>query len=359
VNFVDEAIITVQSGNGGRGCVSFRREKYIPRGGPDGGDGGKGGDVVLRVVSGKRTLYDFRHRKLFRAENGQQGQGRQKTGRDGADLVIGLPPGTLILDAETGRVIADLVEASQTFVAVKGGRGGQGNTRFKSATHRAPRFSQPGEPGQSLTLKLELKLIADVGIIGLPNAGKSTLISAISSANPKIGAYPFTTLTPNLGVVQTGSNHPFIVADIPGLIAGAHEGTGLGIRFLRHIERTGFLVHLIDASKIDLHSPLEDYRIVNAELAYYGHGLNEKPQIVVLNKMDLPETEVRARAFEAAVEDKSVLLLSAVTGAGVERLISHISRLISQRDSKRVPRKILHGTAIAGESDDGQQDDLL
>ena len=352
MNFVDEAIITVQSGNGGKGCVSFRREKYIPRGGPDGGDGGKGGDVVFRVSSGKRTLYDFRHKKQFRAENGQQGQGRQKTGRDGEDLVIGLPPGTLIWDAKTGQIIADLVEADQTFVAAKGGRGGQGNTRFKSATHRAPRFSQPGEPGQSRTLKLELKLIADVGIIGLPNAGKSTLISAISSANPKIGAYPFTTLTPNLGVVQAGSDQPFIVADIPGLIAGAHEGTGLGIRFLRHIERTGFLVHLVDASRIDRHSPLEDYRIVNAELAHYGRGLSEKPQIVVLNKMDLSGTAESAQAFESAVEDTSVLLISAVTGAGVDRLISHISRLISQRDSKRVPQNVLHGAEITGESDD-------
>ena len=355
MKFVDEAIITVQSGNGGRGCVSFRREKYIPRGGPDGGDGGKGGDVVLRASSGKRTLYDFRHKKQFRAQNGQPGQGRQKTGRDGEDLVIELPPGTLIRDAETGQIIADLVEAGQRFVAAKGGRGGQGNTRFKSATHRAPRFAQPGEPGQSLTLTLELKLIADVGIIGLPNAGKSTLISAISSANSKIGAYPFTTLTPNLGVVQAGSNQPFIVADIPGLIAGAHEGTGLGIRFLRHIERTGFLVHLVDASQIDLNSPLEDYRIVNTELAHYGRGLNEKPQIVVLNKMDLPGTAESARAFKSAVEDKSVLLISAVTGAGVDRLISHISRLMP----KRVSQKVLHGTAIAGESDDGQQDDVL
>ncbi|MGA9477252.1 MAG: GTPase ObgE [Desulfobacterales bacterium] len=355
MKFVDEAIITVQSGNGGRGCVSFRREKYIPRGGPDGGDGGKGGDVVLRASSGKRTLYDFRHKKQFRAQNGQQGQGRQKTGRDGEELVIELPPGTLIRDAETGQIIADLVEAGQRFVAAKGGRGGQGNTRFKSATHRAPRFAQPGEPGQSLTLTLELKLIADVGIIGLPNAGKSTLISAISSANPKIGAYPFTTLTPNLGVVQAGSNQPFIVADIPGLIAGAHEGTGLGIRFLRHIERTGFLVHLVDASRIDLDSPLEDYRIVNTELAHYGRGLNEKPQIVVLNKMDLPGTAENARAFVSAVEDKSVLLISAVTGAGVDRLISHILRLIL----KRVPQKVLHGAAMTGESDDGQQDDLL
>jgi len=285
-------------------------------------------------------------------KTGNRGKGGKKTGRDGEDLVIRVPPGTLIWDVETGQIIADLIEAGQTFVAAKGGRGGQGNTRFKSATHRAPRFSQPGEPGQSRTLKLELKLIADVGIIGLPNAGKSTLISAISSASPKIGAYPFTTLTPNLGVVQAGSSQPFIVADIPGLIAGAHEGTGLGIRFLRHIERTGVLVHLVDASRVDQQSPLEDYRIVNAELAHYGRGLNEKPQIVVLNKMDLPGTAESARAFESAVEDTSVLLISAVTGAGVDRLISHISRLISQRDSKRVPQNVLHGAEITGESDD-------
>lgn len=355
MKFVDEATITVQSGNGGSGCVSFRREKYIPRGGPDGGDGGKGGDVVLRVSSSRPTLYDFRHKKQFRAQNGHQGQGRQKTGRDGKDLVIELPPGTLIRDADTDQVIADLVEVDQTFVAAKGGRGGQGNTRFKSATHRAPRFSQPGEPGQSLTLKLELKLIADVGIIGLPNAGKSTLISAISSANPKIGAYPFTTLTPNLGVVQAGSNQSFIVADIPGLIVGAHEGTGLGIRFLRHIERTGILVHLIDASQIDLTSPLADYRIVNAELAHYRRGLIEKTQIVVLNKMDLTGTTEAARAFESAFEVQSVLRISARTGAGIDRLISRISHLISQR----VSQKVVHGAAIAGESDDGQQDDLL
>lgn len=355
MKFVDEAIITVQSGNGGRGCVSFRREKYIPRGGPDGGDGGKGGDVVLRASSGKRTLYDFRHKKQFKAQNGQPGQGRQKTGRDGVDLVIELPPGTLVRDAETDQLLADLVEGGQAFVAAKGGRGGQGNTRFKSATHRAPRFAQPGESGQSLTLTLELKLIADVGIIGLPNAGKSTLISAISSANPKIGAYPFTTLAPNLGVVQADSNQPFIVADIPGLIAGAHEGTGLGIQFLRHIERTGFLVHLIDASQIDLQSPLEDYRIVIAELSHYGRGLIEKPQVVVLNKMDLPGTAEAARAFEAALAGQSVLRISAATGAGIDRLISHISQLIPER----VSPPVLHRAALAGESDEGQQDDLL
>ncbi len=359
MKFVDEAIISVQSGNGGRGCVSFRREKYIPRGGPDGGDGGKGGDVVFWVASGQRTLSAFRHKKQLRAQNGQPGQGRQKTGRDGQDLLIELPPGTLIRSAETGQIMADMVAVGQRFVAAKGGRGGLGNTRFKSATRRAPHFSQPGEPGQILTLKLELKLIADVGIIGLPNAGKSTLISAISSANPKIGSYPFTTLTPNLGMVQAGSNQAFIVADIPGLIAGAHEGIGLGARFLRHIERTGFLVHLVDASRIDLHSPLEDYRIVNAELSHYGRGLIEKPQVVVLNKMDLPGTAESARAFESALEGKSVLRISAVTGTGIDRLVSHISQMVSQSVSGPVSPPVLHGASRVDVNDEGQQDDLF
>ncbi len=223
MKFVDEASISVRSGDGGAGCVSFRREKYVPRGGPDGGDGGKGGDVILRVAPGRLTLYDFRFKKLFKAKNGGQGQGRKKTGKNGADLYIDCPPGTLVKDAETGQVLTDLIVAGQTTVVAKGGRGGRGNARFKSATHRTPRFAQPGETGQSLSLRFELHLLADIGIIGLPNAGKSTLIRAITSANPKIGAYPFTTLTPNLGVVETGRNQPIVVADIPGLIAGAHR----------------------------------------------------------------------------------------------------------------------------------------
>ncbi|MFZ0727071.1 MAG: GTPase ObgE [Desulfobacterales bacterium] len=355
MKFVDEAIITVQSGNGGRGCVSFRREKYIPRGGPDGGDGGKGGDVVLRVSAGRRALNDFRHKKHFRAQNGQPGQGRQKTGRDGQDLFIELPAGTLIRDAETGQLLADLIRLGQTFIIATGGRGGQGNTRFKSATHRAPRFAQPGESGQTRALQLELKLIADVGIIGLPNAGKSTLIGAISSANPKIGDYPFTTLAPNLGVVQAGANRPFVVADIPGLIAGAHEGIGLGIRFLRHIERTGLLVHLIDASRIDLRSPLDDYRIVTTELSHYGGGLSEKTQVLVLNKMDLPQAAEAAQAFEAALESIPVLRISAATGAGIDQLLAHISNLVPRVGSLPV----FNGAATAGDSDDGQPDDLL
>jgi len=328
VKFIDEAIITVQSGDGGRGCVSFRREKYIPRGGPDGGDGGKGGDIVLKTTSRKRTLYQFRFQKHFKAKNGAHGQGKQKTGKNGQDLVIELPPGTLVTDADTGQVITDLIKCGETVVPAIGGRGGQGNARFKTSTNRAPRFAQPGEPGETKTLKLELKLLADVGIIGLPNAGKSTLIAAVSSARPKIGNYPFTTLFPSLGVVQTGWAEPFVVADIPGLIKGAHKGTGLGIRFLRHIERTRILIHLIDVSAIDRDNPLTAYNTVNEELAMYNRKLTEKPQIVVLNKIDLPDVREAAKKFQTALKEKQVILISALTGKGIENLNLKIIQLL-------------------------------
>jgi GTPase len=332
VKFIDEAIITVQSGNGGKGCVSFRREKFIPRGGPDGGDGGKGGDIILSTTSRKRTLYHFKYQKHFKAENGVHGQGNQKTGKSGQNLTIELPPGTLVIDADTGHLIKDLVDTGETFVILKGGRGGQGNTKFKTSTHRTPRFAQPGEPGETRTLKLELKLLADVGIIGLPNAGKSTLIAAISSARPKVADYPFTTLTPSLGVVQTNRAEPFVVADIPGLIKGAHQGTGLGIKFLRHIERTRILIHLIDVSSIDPDDPLNQYRTINQELAMYDEKLVQKPQIVVLNKLDLPGVRKAADIFQSAVKDKKVLLISALTGQGLEQLKSQIVRLLDSND---------------------------
>ena len=308
--------------------MSFRREKCIPRGGPDGGDGGKGGDIVLKTSSRKRTLYQFRYRKHFKAKNGAHGQGKQKTGKNSQDLVIELPPGTLVTDADTEEVITDLIKCGETVVLARGGRGGQGNARFKTSTHRTPRFAQPGEPGETKTLKLELKLLADVGIIGLPNAGKSTLIAAVSSARPKTGNYPFTTLFPSLGVVQTDWAEPFVVADIPGLIKGAHKGTGLGIRFLRHIERTRILVHLIDVSAMDTDNPLNAYTTVNKELAMYNQELTEKPQIVVLNKMDLPEVREAAKKFQAAIKEKQVILISALTGQGIENLKSKIIQLL-------------------------------
>ena len=332
MKFIDEAIITVHSGDGGKGCLSFRREKFIPRGGPDGGDGGKGGDIILSTTSRKRTLYQFRFQRHFKAKNGAHGQGKKKTGKNGLNLTIELPPGTLVIDADTGHLIKDLVDSGETFVILKGGRGGQGNTRFKTSTHRTPRFAQPGEPGETRTLKLELKLLADVGIIGLPNAGKSTLIAAISAARPKIANYPFTTLTPSLGVVQTDWAEPFVVADIPGLIKGAHQGTGLGIKFLRHIERTRILVHLIDVSSIDPDDPLQEYQTINQELVMYDEKLVQKPQIVVLNKLDLPGVRKAAEIFQSAVKDKKVAFISALTGQGLEQLKSQIVQLLDSND---------------------------
>ncbi len=334
MKFFDEAIITVQSGNGGRGCLSFRREKYVPRGGPDGGDGGKGGDVILRSTSRRRTLYPFHLKRQFKAKNGAHGQGKQKTGRNGQDLIIELPPGTLVKDADSSEVLKDFTAAGESYIVVRGGKGGLGNARFKTSTNRAPRYAQPGEAGQFRKLKLELKLLADVGIIGLPNAGKSTLISKISSASPKIGDYPFTTLTPTLGVVKTGWGEPFVVADIPGLIEGAHQGAGLGTQFLRHIERTRILIHLVDAGAIDPAYPLDGYETVNKELKSFNAQLTEKPQIVVLNKMDLSGTEDAADAFIDALHHEPVILISALKKKGIKQLISRILELLDRSYDK-------------------------
>lgn len=328
MTFVDEATISVRAGDGGRGCVSFRREKFVPRGGPDGGDGGRGGDVILAASGRKRTLYDFRFKRVFRAENGRGGGGSQKTGRDGRDLTITVPPGTLIRDAETDDLVRDLVGPDETVVVARGGRGGQGNRRFATSTHRTPRFAQPGEPGEERTLRLELKLLADVGIIGLPNAGKSTLIRAISGATPKVADYPFTTLTPTLGVVTPRGREPFVVADIPGLIEGAHTGAGLGTRFLRHIERTGTLIHLIDADAIDPAAPLTAYETVNRELAAHNPDLAEKPRIVVLNKLDIPGAEEKAARFRDAFGDPTVRSISAAAGTGLTSLINALCQAL-------------------------------
>lgn len=322
MKFIDEATISVQSGNGGRGCVSFRRERFIPRGGPNGGDGGKGGDVFLKTTSHKRTLYHLQFKKHYKADNGAHGQGSRKTGAQGADLTLEVPAGTLVGNAATGETLHDLVEPGQVVMIARGGRGGQGNARFKSSTHRSPRFAQPGEPGEVLSLRLELKLLADVGIIGLPNAGKSTLVSMLSAARPKIANYPFTTLIPNLGVVSGHGDEPFVVADIPGLIEGAHQGAGLGIQFLRHVERTRVLVHLIDASTLDPEDPLEPYRIVNRELALYSRTLAHKPQLVVLSKLDIDGAGELADRFDSTLTQKSVSRISAATHQGLEELKS-------------------------------------
>ena len=322
MRFVDEAVITVRSGDGGRGCTSFRRERFIEKGGPDGGDGGDGGNVILKVGDGKRTLYDYQRLRLLKAGNGKPGQGKQKHGKNGSDCILDLPPGTIVSNADTDEFIVDLTEPEQSYTIAQGGKGGRGNKHFATSTNRAPRYSQPGIPGTELRLKLELKILADVGLIGLPNAGKSTLISCITSARPKIANYPFTTLSPVLGMVSTPFGEPFAVADIPGLIEGAHEGIGLGIKFLKHIERTGVLVHVIDISAIDPENPLKCFHIINKELSGYNPKLAAKNRIIVLNKIDLPDTEEKILAFTNALADYRILSISAVTGAGTKELVA-------------------------------------
>ncbi len=334
MRFIDEAIITVQSGNGGRGCVSFRRERFIERGGPDGGDGGKGGSVILKTAQNKRTLFDLKRLKHIRAKNGSPGLGSQKHGKGGKDVILEIPPGTIVTDADTGELIHDFVEIGETFSIAKGGIGGQGNKRFATSRNRAPKFAQPGMPGEIHEIKLELKLLADVGIIGFPNAGKSTLISVISSARPKTASYPFTTITPNIGMVQHEWGEPFAVADIPGLIEGAHEGTGLGIQFLKHVERNKFLLHLIDASEIDPDNPLKSYNALNKELKLYSDDLAEKEQLIVLNKLDIPGASDLADVFQSHFPDRRIFRISASTTKGVKKLKAELGEMVNGSDDE-------------------------
>ncbi|MBW2646059.1 MAG: GTPase ObgE [Deltaproteobacteria bacterium] len=332
MKFIDEAVILVQAGSGGNGCVSFRREKYIPRGGPDGGDGGKGGDVILKATSQLRTLSHFHFKQQFKAPHGTHGQGKNRTGKNGKDLIVKVPVGTLVKDLEGGALLQDLTRDNESVVVAQGVRGGKGNKHFASSTNRAPRFAQKGSPGESIALKLELKLLADIGIIGFPNAGKSTLISKISSARPKISDYPFTTLIPNLGVVELDPYPPFVVADIPGLIEGAHTGVGLGTRFLRHVERTLLLVHMIDLTSLESDDILKSYHSINTELEHFNSTLSQKPQVVVLNKKDQPGTEKAALLFQEAIRDTNpdVWVISALTGEGVSPLKEHLARLLEK-----------------------------
>lgn len=343
MRFIDEASITVISGKGGPGCVSFRRERFIERGGPNGGDGGKGGSVIFETDPAKRTLFDLRRQKIIRAKNGMPGLGSNKHGKNGVDLIIPVPPGTLVTDQETGAVLFDLTEPGTRIPIAKGGRGGQGNKRFATSTHKAPRFAQPGMPGEEFHLKLELKLLADVGIVGLPNAGKSTLISKISSARPRIADYPFTTLTPSLGMVIPDFGEPFAVADIPGIIEGAHEGTGLGIQFLKHVERTGILIHLIDVSQIEPDNPLDAFNLINTELSLYSATLAKKPQLVVLNKIDLTGSMEKVEQFKKAYGTGELLTLSAATGEGTAKLIQILARQIAEQKPLERKSETDHG----------------
>ncbi|MBK9293767.1 MAG: GTPase ObgE [Oligoflexia bacterium] len=341
MKFIDEAQIYVKSGSGGPGAVSWRREKFVPRGGPDGGDGGVGGDVIFKVNPQMNTLLDFKFNRRFIAQDGDPGDKQNMTGKNGQDAVINVPVGTVIKDLR-GQLLADLSQEGEEYVFLKGGRGGKGNQFFKNSINQAPKFSQPGEKGQEADIKLELKLLADVGIIGFPNAGKSTLISRISAARPKIADYPFTTLAPNLGVVKGRGEKNFVVADIPGLIKGAHKGAGLGIKFLRHIERTKVFIHLIDGSGFSGRNPLDDFKDINEELKLYDKNkkdeegffaLSKRKQIVVVNKADALSEEMKEIILKDFKKKKiKPLFASAVTGFGIKPLLDEVTRILDEEN---------------------------
>ncbi len=328
--FVDEVDIHVKAGDGGNGCLSFHREKFVPYGGPDGGDGGRGGHVILRVNPQLSTLIDLRYQPRYQAERGGNGRGRNQTGKNGEDLIVHVPPGTIVKDVETSELLADLAAVNGEFIAAEGGQGGRGNARFKTSTNRAPRYHQPGREGEERSLHIELKLLADVGIIGLPNVGKSTLISRISAAHPKIADYPFTTITPNLGVVSASNYRSFVVVDIPGLIEGASLGAGLGFQFLRHIERTRMFVHVIDLSSLSGRDPVQDFQTITAELAHYDSALLARPHIVAANKIDALDDETRLLTLRAFCEQEGMTCypISAVTGKGLNDLLQGITRML-------------------------------
>lgn len=330
MKFVDEARVFVNGGDGGRGCVSFRREKYVPKGGPDGGDGGKGGDVIFIAAKRLHSLLDFKFHQHLKAKNGEHGKGSNKHGKNGADCLSYVPVGTIITDLQTGEILADVIDEGQRVTVARGGAGGLGNARFVSSTRQAPRYAQPGQPGEKKQLLLSLKLLADIGIIGAPNAGKSTLLSKLTSAKPKIADYPFTTLIPNLGVVILEGYHPFVVADIPGLVEGAHAGLGLGIRFLRHIERTRLLLHVIDVS-LGSEEAINTWQKINRELAAYAPALAERLQIAALNKIDLVAAD-QLEAIKEAFFNAGCMIypVSAVTGKGVEELKEALARRLQQ-----------------------------
>ena len=328
--FTDYAKIIIKSGNGGDGAITFRREKYVAAGGPDGGDGGRGGSVYFRVDPNANTLIDFRYSKKFKAQNGENGSGGNKYGRSGEDLYIDVPLGTIIKDAETGKVVADLSKENQVELVLNGGRGGKGNSHFATATRQVPRFAQAGEDGEEKEVILELKLLADVGLLGFPNVGKSTFLSVVTDAKPKIANYHFTTIEPNLGVVKTKNGDSFVIADIPGIIEGASEGVGLGIQFLRHVERTRLLLHVIDVSGVEGRNPVEDFYTINEELKKYSEKLSTRKQIIVANKMDIMQDDKGLKELEALAKKENLELykISGVTGEGVTELLNRVSEVL-------------------------------
>lgn len=318
--FVDIAKISVKAGKGGNGSVAFRREKYEPMGGPAGGDGGDGGSIILVADEGLRTLMDFRYKRHYSAENGEDGRGKKQYGSDGKDMYLKVPTGTLVKDEETGIVLADLKENGQQYVCARGGRGGKGNVKFKNSIRRTPRFAEPGTKGEAREIILELKLIADVGLVGFPNVGKSTILASVTSAKPKIANYHFTTLKPNLGVVSIGEGQSYVLADIPGLIEGASEGAGLGLEFLRHVERTKLILHVIDASGQEDRDPVDDFYKINEELKKYSEKLTGKEQIIILNKTDLPQAQENIDRIKKELGDHEIIEVSAATGANLDYL---------------------------------------
>ena len=339
MKFIDEAIISVKAGDGGNGCLAFRREKYVPRGGPSGGDGGRGGDVVM-VATDHNTLLHFRFNPEHTAQRGRHGEGSNRSGKEGASIELPVPVGTIVSDAETGEILHDFSAKGERFVVAHGGRGGRGNQHFATPTHQAPTEHEPGYPGEQRRLRLELKLLADVGLVGFPNVGKSTLISRISAAKPKIADYPFTTLVPNLGVVAAG-DRTFVVADIPGLIEGAHEGAGLGIQFLRHVERTKLLVHLVDVSEATGRDPVEDFEVIRHELASFSEEMAHKPVLVVASKIDAAQNPERLEAIRRLAHANGLPFfpISAVTGEGLNELVYAMAEKISENATPRVDKE--------------------
>ncbi len=323
--FVDEVEIKVEAGNGGDGCTAFRREKYIEMGGPFGGNGGHGGDIIFKVDQGLHTLLDLRYQKILKAKKGENGRGKNQNGKGAEPLIVKVPQGTVVTDLETGLIIADLSKKDQEEVIAKGGRGGRGNTAFKTQTNTAPDYSENGEEGEKKTLKVEVKLLADVGLVGLPSVGKSTIISVISKSKPKIAAYHFTTLSPNLGVVKASDGRSFVVADLPGLIEGASHGEGLGDKFLRHIERTRVIAHVIDMSGSEMRNPYEDYLLINKELEEFNPKLLLKPQVIIANKMDLPNAKENLEEFKQKVGDVKIFKISAATNTGLQKVVDYLA----------------------------------